>query len=230
MLDGDWSSDVCSSDLGVRKHLRRNPQQDIDEVKKHILRRRVERLGTPPEAHELVQQVFAAVDAAAAELSADVWTWLDIFYFAERTSHWGADGMSAWSWGGWTWTPFADRELISLGRHLTHAQRSRDAWPHALIETLEPRLAHLPYVGPTWSQKILRKVFGQKAAPLESPADQAIMYEAWKQLFGRKDAVWPALVSEKMVRRLLESQDRAVAAEKFLWQLATMELLAQTVF
>ncbi|HEY3323115.1 MAG TPA: asparagine synthase-related protein [Planctomycetota bacterium] len=215
---------------GMRKYSARDPQQDIEEVKKHILRRRVERMGGPPEARELVQQVFQQVDSAAQSLNADVWLWLDMFYFAERTSHWGADGMSAWSWGGWTWTPFVDRQLIALGRSLTHSQRSGDAWPHGLIETLEPRLGGVPYVGLSWHQKLWRKILGQKPAPMETAAEQAAIFAAFTRIFGRNDAIWPKLVDEKLVREMLSSQDRALAGQKFLWQLATMELLAQTVF
>ena len=190
----------------------------------------MDRLGAPAEARALVQQVFAEVDAAGTELSADVWTWLDLFYFAERTTHWGADGMSAWSWGGWTWTPFVDRELINLGRHLTHGERSRDAWPHALIEALEPRLANLPYVGLSWPRKLLRKIFKPRVTPGDGAAEQAAMFSAWQRIFERKDAIWPKLVDEKLVRGLLANPERALAAQKFLWQLATMELLAESVF
>ena len=221
---------------GILQHLPGFGQRKLERAKRDILRRRAERFGARPEACDAVRESFVQIDKACGDLGADIWTWLDMFYFSERVSHWGADTRSAKMGTNWVWTPLVDRQIIACGAAMSVRHRRHDVWPGAMIDVLQPAWHDEPYGSDPRAIKLLKAtgIAGSQASGLTpaTPApDSERGYSAlmWDLLLKRKDPVWPELVNPRLVESILDSPRETRKREKFLWQLATLELFTQAI-
>jgi hypothetical protein len=193
-----------------------------------ILRRRLGKFGARNGASAGLRESFRRCDEACADLGGDTFAWLDLFYFVERVGHWGADARATRSSTNTNWSPLIDRVFLQCALALPQQIRKDGArWPALVIASLAPEFERLPYAGSPEARRLARARRNEHAGDGErAPTDPP----GWKALLERPDAVYPELVEPDRVRRILADERAARKNEKFLWQLASMELFHRVFF
>lgn len=176
---------------------------------------------------EILDRLARASDASGGG-TAD---WRELFFWQRWALHWGQDNMAAKFGIAFWWTPLMDKSLIRASWWLPEDRKSSNAFIEALTARLAPELAGVPYdayhqgaVAKMWN-RIRRKL---PASLRKSPkADFELgpnRRERWTQLLLEGETrVWPSLVEEAYVRRIVDERPDA----HILWSLATIESFAE---
>ena len=198
---------------GIAKYLPGMDGLRISLTKKSILRRRLSAYGAPEAAFELARTAFEPVDTACKALGGSVWTWLDLFYFAERTCHWASSARSIRTSGRFSWSPLIDRVFTGAVSVLSKAEKESDFIPHGTITTLCPELGSIGFA---------------RGGGGGSKQGYCALEHLIPIYLQRPTAIWPQLMSRDYVEKLMKRPGSG-RARKILWQLITVELFIDSL-
>lgn len=171
--------------------------------------------------------------------------WSFVFYWKIRGSLWGSDAISLMLPAAWWWSPLVDKALVQYSWWLFLQGKRETSFVDKITQTNAPHLVSVPDIYEIkakrgqWARgrdKILRRVCLSKTYKALNRDKYSFnsqhflisnrREQMWKAFFKKNNHAWREFSDWRSVVDVIERNPDSA----FLWNLATIELLAQEYF
>ncbi len=223
------------------------PYDVVPAMRSKVLNAAAETLTHHASARELLADAIAATDDVTAAVFGERHhesAWAKVFYWQRRCSIWGYNVMSTKVPIAWYWLPLVDATLLRAAVLLMRTGGLPRDFLSSITWQNAPHVASIKYLKdharkgilPRAASKLWRLTGGRVLRPgrprSASTFDPQYFVvssrrpEMWRAFFDENAYAWKDLIDQRHVFELIRSNPQS----QLLWNLATVELVAQEFF